>query len=73
MKEYKYKIGDAVINRWNWHYIIVGRYRNERRTNCYDVENNEDHSCKLEDVDDQIWEEDWRGLQKEWEIRRLDN
>ena len=65
MKEFKYKIGDAVINRWNWHYLIVGRYRNERGINCYDVENNEDHSCKLDDDDGPIWEEGWRGLQRD--------
>ena len=73
MKEFKYKIADAVINKWNWHYIIIGRHRNERGTNCYKVKNNEDLMDKLEYSDDPIWKEDWTGIQKEWEIRCLDN
>lgn len=71
-RKFKYKVGDAIVNRWNWHYVIIGRYRNERGTNCYKVENNEDDLCKSDDDEDPIWKEGWVGVQKEWEIRRLD-
>lgn len=73
VKDFKYKAGDEIINKWNWHYIIVGRYRNERGTNCYKVKNNEDLMSNFEYSDDPIWKEGWVGVQKEWEIRRLDN
>ncbi len=73
VKDFKFKAGDEIINKWNWHYIIVGRYRNERGTNCYKVKNNEDLMSNLEYSEDPIWKEGWVGLQKEWEIRRLDN
>lgn len=72
-KDFKYKAGDEIINKWNWHYIIVGRYRNERGTNCYKVKNNEDLMSNFEYSEDPIWKDGWVGVQKEWEIRRLDN
>jgi hypothetical protein len=72
MKPFKYKIGDAVINKWNWHYVIIGRYRNKRGTNCYKVKNNEDELSKAEDNEDPIWEKGWTGVQREWEIRGLE-
>ena len=73
VKDFKYKAGDEIINKWNWHYIIVERYRNEQGTNCYKVKNNEDLMSNFEYSEDPIWKEGWVGVQKEWEIRRLDN
>lgn len=40
--KYKFKIGDSVINEWNWKCFIVGRFKDENGKPYYIVESEED-------------------------------
>jgi len=71
IKTFKFKVGDSVINKTNWNYYIIGRYRNEKGENFYLVVNNEDEYVKIEEDNHIIWHKDWQGLIAENSIRRM--
>jgi len=70
IKEFKYKIGDTIVNKTNWICYIEARLRTEKGANCYLVSNADD--ADVSELDDEdVAKKGGCWIVKEYEVKRL--